>query len=95
MRNRTSSLPGVNVAPLTGEIRRRFGIPARFNGLVVTAVAEDSPYREQLIPNILIVQIDREDATDLATAKAALTPGRHMLYVFYRGGLRVVRIDIN
>ena len=36
-----------------------------------------------------------EDMTDLATAKAALTPGRHMMYVYFRGALRVVRIDIN
>ena len=88
-------LPGVDVTVLTSENRRRMGIPVRFNGLLVTSVADDSPYREQLIPNILIVQIDREDTTDLASAKAALTPGRHMLYVFYRGALRVLRIEIN
>lgn len=88
-------LPGVDVAPLTTESRRRLGIPVRFNGLLITAVDDNSPYREQLIPNVLIVQIDREDTTDLALAKAALTPGRHMLYVFYRGALRVLRIDVN
>ena len=87
-------IPGVDVTPLTSEARRRLAIPSRFDGLLVTAVAEDSPYREQLIPNILIVQIDREDVTDLASAKAALTPGRHMMYVFYRGALRVARIEI-
>jgi Do/DeqQ family serine protease len=88
-------ITGVNVTPLTAEARRRFGIPARFTGLLVTSVADDSPYREQLVPNVLIVQIDREDAADLASAKAALTSGRHMLYVFYHGSLRVVGIDIN
>ena len=84
----------MNVTTLTPEARRRNSIPTRFNGLMVTSVAEDSPYRDQLVPNVLIVQIDREDVTDLASAKAALTPGRHMLYVFYHGALRVVRIDI-
>jgi serine protease Do/serine protease DegQ len=88
-------IAGVNVTPLTADARRRFGIPTRFGGLLVTSVSDDSPYRDQLIPNVLIVQIDREDATDLASAKAALTPGRHMLYVFYHGSLRVVRLDIN
>jgi serine protease Do/serine protease DegQ len=88
-------IAGVNVTPLTPEAHRRHGIPARFNGLMITSVADDSPYREQLIPDVLIVQIDREDATTLASAKAALTPGRHMLYVFYHGSLRVVRIDVN
>lgn len=88
-------LPGVDVTPLTAESRRRLGIPVRFNGLLITSVDDNSPYREQLIPNILIVQIDREDTTDLASAKAALTPGRHLLYVFYRGALRVLRIEIS
>ncbi len=88
-------LPGVDVAPVTPEVRRRLGIPSRFSGLVVTAVADDSPYRDQLIANLLIVQIDREDVTDLASAKAALTPGRHMMYGYYRGALRVIRIEIN
>jgi hypothetical protein len=88
-------LSGVDVAPVTPEARRRLGIPARFSGLVVTAVADDSPYRDQLIANVLIVQIDREDVTDLASAKAALTPGRHMMYVYYRGALRVIRIEVN
>jgi Do/DeqQ family serine protease len=87
-------IPGVNVSSLTPEARRRNSIPTRFNGLLVTSVAEDSPYRDQLVPNVLIVQIDREDVTDLPTAKAALTPGRHMLYVFYHGALRVVRLDV-
>jgi serine protease Do/serine protease DegQ len=84
----------VNVTALTPEARRRSGIPARLNGLMVTSVADDSPYRDQLVPNVLIVQIDREDVTDLASAKTALNPGRHMLYVFYHGGMRVVRLDV-
>jgi Do/DeqQ family serine protease len=88
-------ITGINVTPLTSEARRRNGIPARFNGLMITSVADDSPYRDELIPDVLIVQIDREDATSLASAKEALTPGRHMLYVFYHGALRVIRIEVN
>ena len=87
-------IPGVNATVLTPDLRRRLVIPTRFSGLLITSVDENSPYREQLIPNILIVQIDREDVTDLASAKAALTPGRHMMYVFFRGALRVLRIEI-
>ena len=88
-------IPGVDVTVLTGDARRRLGIPGRYSGLLVTAVDKDSPYAEYLIPNVLIVQIDREDATDLASARAALTPGRHMLYVLYHGVLRVVRLEVN
>jgi serine protease Do/serine protease DegQ len=87
-------IPGVDVTPLTDETRLRFRIPARFDGLMVRAVDKDSPYADVLVPDVLIVQIDRDDVTDLPTAKAKLTPGRHLLYVYYRGALRVVRIDI-
>ena len=88
-------ISGVNVTPLTEELRARLRIPTRFDGLLIKSVDKDSPYVDTLVPNVLIVQIDREDVTDLATAKAALTPGRHMMYVYFRGALRVVRIDIN
>ena len=87
-------IPGVNATVLTTELRRRLGVPSRFDGLVITSVDEKSPYHEQLVPNLLIVQIDREDVTDLNSAKAALTPGRHMMYVYFRGALRVLRIEI-
>jgi Do/DeqQ family serine protease len=87
-------IDGVDVTPLTEEFRVRLRIPARFDGLVVKAVGKDSPYADVLAPEFLIVQIDREFVTDLASAKASLTPGRHMLYVYYRGALRVARIEI-
>jgi len=88
-------IAGVNVTPLTDELRLRLRIPTRFDGLLIKSVDKESPYLDALVPNLLIVQIDREDVADLASAKAALTPGRHMMYVYYRGALRVIRIEIN
>jgi len=87
-------IAGVDVTPLTGELRMRFRIPTRFDGLMIRSVDKESPYADTLVPDVLIVQIDREDVTDLASAKSALTPGRHLLYVYYRGALRVVRIEV-
>jgi hypothetical protein len=87
-------LAGVNVTPLTGEARRRLNIPARLNGLLVTSVDNDSDYAERLAPDVLILQIDREDVTDLDSARKALTPGRHMLFVYFRGALRVVSVEV-
>jgi serine protease Do/serine protease DegQ len=87
-------LTGVDVTPLTPEARRRLNIPTRLDGLLVTAVAEDSPYVERLVPDVLIVQIDREDASDLEAARRALTPGRHMLFVYYRGAQRIVGVTV-
>jgi len=87
-------LQGVDVTPLTDELRTQLRIPARIDGLVVKSVDRDSPYADVLEPNIVIVQIDREYVADLASAKAALTPGRHLLYVYYRGAIRVARIEV-
>ena len=87
-------ISGVEVTALTDELRARLRIPARYDGLLVKDVNKDSPYADVLAPEFLIVQIDREYVTDLASAKAAMTPGRHLLYVYYRGALRVARIEV-
>ncbi|HTO05391.1 MAG TPA: protease Do, partial [Opitutus sp.] len=87
-------LAGVEVTPLTPEARRRLNIPSRLDGLLVTAVDEGSDYADRLAPDVLILQIDREDVTDLESAREALTPGRHMLFVYFRGALRVVGVEV-
>jgi serine protease Do/serine protease DegQ len=87
-------LPGVDVTPLTTETRRRLNIPARIEGLLVTSVADDSPYAGRLVPDVLILQIDREDVSDLAAARRVLTPGRHMLFIYYRGATRILGVEI-
>lgn len=87
-------LTGVEVETLTPEARRRLLIPQRYTGLLITSVAEDSPYAGRLAPDVLIVQIDRENVEDLEAARRLLTPGLHMLFVYYRGAGRVVRIEI-
>ncbi len=87
-------LTGVEVAPLSPETRRRLNVPSRLDGVVVTAVDPDSPYADRLVPDVLITHIDREDIVDLEGARRALTPGRHMLFVYLRGSLRVVGIEV-
>jgi serine protease Do/serine protease DegQ len=87
-------LSGVEVTPLTPDARRRLNIPARLNGLLITEVDNDSDYADRLAPDVLILQIDREDVTDLESARKALKPGRHMLFVYYRGALRVVGVEV-
>jgi serine protease Do/serine protease DegQ len=62
--------------------------------LLVTAVDENSDYADRLATDVLILQIDREDVSDLDSARKALTPGRHMLFVYFRGALRVVGIEV-
>ncbi|MBW8782944.1 MAG: Do family serine endopeptidase [Verrucomicrobia bacterium] len=86
--NPNELLAGVQAEPLTEESRRQLDIDKRVTGLLVTKVADDSPYHDRLAPNAVIVEIDREPAGDLRTAKAALQPGRHLLLIYFRGQLR-------
>jgi serine protease Do/serine protease DegQ len=85
---------GIEVTPLNQEARRRLNIPSRLNGLLVTNVDENSEYADRLAQDVLILQIDRQDVSDLEAARKALTTGRHMLFVYYRGALRVVGVEV-
>jgi len=78
-------IAGVNVTPLTTEVRRRLRLDSRVEGLVVTEVAADSPYRDQILPDMVIMEIFRTPVTDLATARALIKPGRNLFGVYYRG----------
>ena len=83
---------GVTVKPLSGDDRRRLGIDPRVNGLLITAIAEDSPFRSQLAPNVVIMEINRTQVTDLASAKEALLiqPSRALLAIYVRGQVRFI-----
>jgi Do/DeqQ family serine protease len=86
---------GVDVRPLTAEDRRRAGIAdPRIQGLLVTQVAEDSPYRDQLAPGAVIMEIDRQPVADLATARALLQPGRNLVALYYRGAVRYLVLNL-
>lgn len=90
-------IPGVNVDPLTPELRRKLGLfDQRVAGLVVTEVSEDSPFRERLATDLVIMEINRTPVTDMASARAALNPPgeRNLFFVYYRGATRFVAITI-
>ncbi len=81
-------IAGVNAVPLTAEARRKLSIrDNRIAGLLVTEVADDSPFSRQLAVNMVIREINGIAATDLATAKESLKePGvGNLLAVYYQG----------
>src|SRR6185369_4015890 len=95
--NPNELVAGVNVTSLTTDLRRKLSISdPRVSGLVVTDVAEDSPFRNRLAPDVVIREINRVPATDLATAKAALNPAgeRNLLTIYYRGGSTFLPLTI-
>jgi Do/DeqQ family serine protease len=87
-------LPGVTASPLDDEARRRLGAPQDLAGLVITEVAESSPYATRLAPGMVVVEINRQAATELADARRLLRPGRNLLIVYARGMFSPIAITI-
>ena len=83
-------LPGVKADPLTDEARQQYRIDGRVDGLLITEIAEDSPYAESLRVGMVIEQINRTPVTDVAMARAVLLNGRNIALVHYRGVYRYV-----
>jgi len=93
---RTSGLfEGVTVERVDVDARRRLDLDDRVTGLVVTEVAPDSPYVEKLIPNMVIIEINRVPASNLNVARAALVKGRsNLLLIYFRGGYRYIPVPV-
>ncbi len=86
---------GIDVTELTPETRRRLGIrDARIRGLVITDVAADSPYRGQLAPNMVILELNRAPVSDLRSAREKLQPGRNLLMVYDGRAIRYVVVAV-
>ncbi len=83
-------LPGVTVEPLSAETRKTNRIDDRVDGLLITAIDDNSPFRETFAPGFVIEEINRVPVTDLASAKKSLRDGRNMAVVFYRGVNRYI-----
>ena len=92
--NPNEFLAGIEAAPLGDEARARLQIDGRITGLLITKVADDSPYRDLLLADAVIVEIDRQPVTDPKIAKTILQPGRHLLLVYYRGQIRYMPIAV-
>jgi Do/DeqQ family serine protease len=88
-------LPGVAVAKLTDDKRRELNIDDRVAGLLVTNVADNSPYSDKLASGAVIIEIDRIPvATTVQAAKEMLTSGRHLFLVYFHGVFGFQLIDV-
>lgn len=82
-------LSGVSAVPLTPELRRKYGIDRRLEGLIIQTVADDSPYRGRLAEGIVILEVNRSRVTTPAEFRAALRKGAtNLIAIHYRGRLR-------
>jgi serine protease Do/serine protease DegQ len=93
--NPNELLAGIDVAPLTAEVRRRIRLnDPRVNGLVITRVAEDSPFADRLRPDTVILEVNRSPVAEIRAAREKLASGRNLLAVFERGQVRFVVVTI-
>jgi len=88
-------LAGVAATPLSEDLRRQLNVDARVTGLVVTEVSVDSPYANRLLPNIVIVEINRTEVADVASARGQFKQGRNLLLVYYRGVYRYLTVQMD
>ncbi len=88
-------IAGVDVLPLTPEARRRLGIrDPRIVGLLIASVAEDSPHRGQLAPNMIILELNRSPVPELSVAREKLVTGRNLLAVYDGRSVRYVVVNV-
>ena len=88
--------PGVDVKPFDNAARRSLGVSDdRVSGLLITDVAADSPVRDILAPNMVIIEINRTAVSDLATAKSLLRMGRNLVVVYFRGAFMIRSVTIS
>lgn len=75
-------IPGVTLAPLDPDLRRRFDIPNTVAGLVVT---ESSGEEQTIRKGVVIVEINGHAARDEKDARVYLRRGLNRFYVWFKG----------
>jgi serine protease Do/serine protease DegQ len=87
-------LPGVQVAPVSDDLRRQFHLPDSVTGLVVIAVDDNSPYRDYFPAGAVIEQINRQSVDAIAGVSASLHPGKNIALVNLHGAYRYVVFNV-
>ncbi len=87
-------LDGINVTPLTDDIRNSLGAPQRLTGLAITSVSSDSPLRQYLREGMVLIEINDRPVTTLSEGQQSLRRGANKLYIYNRGrtGYFAIRI---
>jgi serine protease Do len=89
--NRTNELlPGVTVAGLTAESRRKLRLDPAVEGLLITGITEASDYGSKVKESDVVTRINNDPVTDLAKARKSLQKGTINRFYVYRGGKIVV-----
>ena len=87
-------LKGIIVEPVTEELRNANGVEADVEGLIISEIKSDSPFRLSLRKGMVIMEINGQPA-EAKTAQSALQRGINRLWAFERGGYGFVTIQIS
>jgi serine protease Do len=88
-------LPGVTVAGLTPESRRKLRLDAKVDGLQITSVSDASDFSSKLKEGMVITRINNDPVTDLAKARKSIEKGRiNRFYVYAADKITVLGIDV-
>jgi Do/DeqQ family serine protease len=87
-------LDGVEVTPLSDDVRSAYGLPDRLTGLAITSVTPESSLRQYLREGMVLIEINDRAVSDLDRAKQLLRRGVNKFYIYDRGrtGYFAVRI---
>jgi serine protease Do len=70
-------------------VRKSLNLPPRVTGVVIDAIAEDSPAADILAPGDIIIEINRKKIANVGEYKAivaSLKAGQNILLLIYRNG---------
>ena len=76
---------GIAVDILNANTRKRFGVPEKIDGIIITEVKVNSPYARYLEAGIVILEINDQRANGVSDARSALRHGVNKLYVYQNG----------
>lgn len=82
-------LKGVMVQGLTPELKKNLDIPKRINGVVITDIEEGSPSGGLLMPNDVIVEVNRKriySMKDYEAVVSKIKSGQDILLLVFRSG---------
>ncbi|MAV39595.1 MAG: protease Do [Puniceicoccaceae bacterium] len=81
-------LEGVRLRILDEAAREQLSVPKEISGVLVSDVASDSPFSRSLLPNMIIMEVNREAVSTPEEVWERLDPEKaNRLYIWYRGSI--------
>lgn len=81
-------LEGVRMRTLDAEAREQLSVPEEISGVLVSDVASDSPFARSILPNTIIMEVNREAVSTPEDVWEQLDQEKaNRLYIWYRGSI--------